>query len=223
MQSSKTPCRLPLITGGNGFPGAKKCKKISTAPGDPFRLVTDSSMQLCKGAPIPDRCRAYLLRLLVLELRTALLIMGTEVLLTSPRSPFAAEAGCRGHASLTSQRWEFVLQGLRQGLAPAGFDIVHPLSVAWCAFFPRCMCLWYSSLGMDGQLLEELSYRALAPLDPSIAQISTIQLEQCAITSFARSQIECAGQSVTLRSVLCQMCLKASSAACMHFYEQTLC
>ena len=59
--------------------------------------------------------------------------MATQVLLSSPRTAFLPEAGCRGHANLTQQRWETVLQRLEQSLAPAGFDIVHPLSVAWCA------------------------------------------------------------------------------------------
>ncbi|CAK0784373.1 hypothetical protein CVIRNUC_007577 [Coccomyxa viridis] len=57
--------------------------------------------------------------------------MATQVLLSSPRTAFLPEPGCRGHANLTQQRWETVLQRLEQSLAPAGFDIVHPLSVAW--------------------------------------------------------------------------------------------
>ena len=68
--------------------------------------------------------------------------MGTEVLLSKPRTPFAAESGCRGHASLSPPRWDFLVQGLRCSLAPAGFDIVHPLSVAWCAPSLCRLCLW---------------------------------------------------------------------------------
>ena len=59
--------------------------------------------------------------------------MATEVLLSSPRTAFLPEPGCRGHANLTQQRWDTVLQRLEQSLAPAGYDILHPLSVAWCA------------------------------------------------------------------------------------------
>lgn len=67
--------------------------------------------------------------------------MGTEILLSSPRTPFGAQPGCRGHTALTSQRWDVVLHDLRKSLPSAGYDIVHPLSIAWCAHFQCCIGL----------------------------------------------------------------------------------
>ena len=80
--------------------------------------------------------------------------MATQVLLSSPRTTFLPEPGCRGHANLTQQRWDTVLQRLEQSLAPAGFDIVHPLSVAWCVLSMYVGMQNGTQVSMPGQLLE---------------------------------------------------------------------